>query len=93
MDPARMGHALEPGRQTFDEKMRVRKAIEDAKIPYTYVSGACFAGYFVGNLSQMVTLFPPKDKVLIYGDGNAKGTNSNDYYQSLIYLQMILISE
>ncbi|KAF5477870.1 hypothetical protein F2P56_004479 [Juglans regia] len=72
MDPARMGHALEPGRVTFDEKMRVRNAIEAAKIPYTYVAGACFAGYFVGNLSQMVTLFPPKEKVLIYGDGNTK---------------------
>jgi hypothetical protein len=73
IDAARMGEALEPGRVTFDEKMRVRKAIEDAKIPFTYVSANCFAGYFVGNLSQMGTLFPPKQYVNIYGDGNAKG--------------------
>ncbi|KAI5327339.1 hypothetical protein L3X38_026735 [Prunus dulcis] len=73
-DPARMGHALEPGRVTFDEKMIVRKAIQDAKIPFTYVCGAAFASYFAGNLSQMGTLFPPKEKVLIYGDGNAKVT-------------------
>ncbi|EXC26257.1 hypothetical protein L484_022831 [Morus notabilis] len=72
MDPARMGDALEPGRVTFDEKMKVRKAIEDANIPFTYVSANCFAGYFAGNLSQMQSLVPPKDKVLIYGDGNAK---------------------
>lgn len=72
MDPARMGHALPPGRETFDEKMIVRKAIEDAKIPFTYVSANCFAGYFVGNLSQMLGLLPPKDKVLVYGDGNVK---------------------
>ncbi|CAA0820436.1 Pinoresinol reductase 1 [Striga hermonthica] len=72
MDPARMGNALEPGRVTFDEKMIVRKAIEDAKIPYTYVSANCFAGYFVGNLGQLETLVPPKDKVIIYGDGNVK---------------------
>ncbi|KAL6180937.1 hypothetical protein ACLB2K_047595 [Fragaria x ananassa] len=72
LDPARMGHALEPGRVTFDQKMVVRKAIEDAKIPFTYVCGTCFAGYFAGNLSQMGTLVPPKDKVLIYGDGNTK---------------------
>ncbi|KAK9928188.1 hypothetical protein M0R45_025334 [Rubus argutus] len=72
LDPARMGHALEPGRVTFDEKMKVRKAIEDAKIPFTYVCGAAFAGYFAGNLSQMGTLVPPKDKVLVYGDGNTK---------------------
>uniref|UniRef100_A0A2N9HLH9 NmrA-like domain-containing protein n=1 Tax=Fagus sylvatica TaxID=28930 RepID=A0A2N9HLH9_FAGSY len=71
-DPARMGHALEPGRVTFDEKMTVRRAIEDAKIPYTYVVANCFAGYFAANLSQMETLLPPKEKLNIYGDGNVK---------------------
>ena len=71
-----MGHALEPGRVSFDEKMRVRRAIEDAKIPFTYVTANCFAGYFAGNLSQMGTLMPPRDKVTIYGDGNVKGTLS-----------------
>lgn len=77
IDPARMGHALEPGRVTFDEKMTVRKAIEEAKIPFTYVSANCFGGYFVGNLSQMGTLTPPTQKVSLYGDGNVKGKNSS----------------
>ncbi|WOG90018.1 hypothetical protein DCAR_0209259 [Daucus carota subsp. sativus] len=72
MDPARMANALEPGRVTFDEKMVVRKAIEDANIPFTYVSANCFAGYFVPNLSQLGTLLPPKNKVCLYGDGSAK---------------------
>ncbi|XP_075508485.1 isoflavone reductase homolog [Primulina tabacum] len=72
LDPARMEHALEPGRVTFDEKMIVRKAIEEANIPHTYVSANCFAGYFVGNLSQMGTLLPPKHTVSLYGDGNVK---------------------
>ncbi|KAJ6388972.1 hypothetical protein OIU77_027346 [Salix suchowensis] len=72
MDPSKMEHALAPGRETFDQKMIVRKAIEDANIPFTYVSANCFAGYFVGSLSQLETLIPPKDKVRIYGDGNAK---------------------
>ncbi|KAK9148187.1 hypothetical protein Scep_006944 [Stephania cephalantha] len=72
MDPFRMQNSLEPGRVTFDEKMVVRKAIEDAAIPCTYISANCFAGYFAGNLSQMGTLIPPKDKVLVYGDGNTK---------------------
>ncbi|KAI7993500.1 hypothetical protein LOK49_LG11G01981 [Camellia lanceoleosa] len=49
--------------------MRVRKAIEEAHIPFTYVSANCFAGYFGGNLSQLGTLLPPKDKVGIYGNG------------------------
>lgn len=72
IDPARMENALEPGRVTFDEKMVVRRAIQEAKIPFTYVSANCFAGYFTGNLSQMGTLLPPKEKVCIYGDGNVK---------------------
>ncbi|XP_022756589.1 isoflavone reductase homolog [Durio zibethinus] len=72
MDPARMGHALEPGRVTFYEKMVVRKAIEDANIPFTYVVANCFAGYFVGNLSQLERLTPPKHQVYLYGDGNVK---------------------
>ncbi|RYR47514.1 hypothetical protein Ahy_A07g033440 [Arachis hypogaea] len=38
MDPGRMEHALEPGRATFDDKMVVRKAIEEAKIPHTSAS-------------------------------------------------------
>ncbi|KAI9083924.1 hypothetical protein K1719_017197 [Acacia pycnantha] len=72
MDPSRMGHALEPGRVSFDEKMIVRQAIEEANIPFTYVSANCFAGYFAGNLSQMGTLLPPTDNVTLYGDGNVK---------------------
>ncbi|XP_066353913.1 isoflavone reductase homolog [Miscanthus floridulus] len=70
MDPSKMGHALEPGRVTFDEKMDLRRAIEEANIPHTYVSANCFAGYFCPNLYQMRTLLPPKEKVRLYGDGN-----------------------
>ncbi|XP_020405904.1 isoflavone reductase homolog [Zea mays] len=72
MDPSKMGHALEPGRVTFDEKMDLRRAIEDANIPHTYVSANCFAAYFCPNLCQMRTLLPPKEKVHVYGDGNVK---------------------
>ncbi|XP_037483337.1 isoflavone reductase homolog [Triticum dicoccoides] len=73
MDPARMGHALEPGRITFDEKMEIIRAIEEANIPHTYISANCFAAYFGANLGQMHTLLPPKEKVYVYGDGNIKG--------------------
>ncbi|CAL5355623.1 unnamed protein product [Camellia sinensis] len=71
-DPSRMDNALEPGKVSFDEKMTVRKAIEEAKIPFTYVSANCFGGYFAGNLAQRGTLVPPRDKVAIYGDGKTK---------------------
>jgi hypothetical protein len=73
MDPSKMGHALELGRVTFDEKMDLRRAIEEANIPHTYVSANCFAGKFCANLCQMCTLLPRKEKVHVYGDGNVKG--------------------
>ncbi|PWS22946.1 hypothetical protein DKP78_15730, partial [Enterococcus faecium] len=65
-------NALEPGRVTFDEKMEIRRAIENANIPHTYVSANCFADYFSPNLCQMKTLLPPKERVGVYGDGNVK---------------------
>ncbi|KAI3713698.1 hypothetical protein L1987_72284 [Smallanthus sonchifolius] len=59
IDPARMGHALEPGKETFGDKMIVRKAIEEAEIPYTYISANCFGGYFV-------VVFMDEDDVATY---------------------------
>ncbi|KAH9687143.1 NmrA domain-containing protein [Citrus sinensis] len=71
-DPAKMANAMEPGRVTFDDKMVVRKAIEDAGIPFTYVSANCFAGYFLGGLCQPGSILPSKDSVVLLGDGNPK---------------------
>ncbi|KAL9261784.1 Isoflavone reductase-like protein [Drosera capensis] len=65
MDPSRMGHALEPGRDTFDEKMTVRKAIEAANIPHTYISANCFGGYFIGT-SHNAAHFSLLRKILCY---------------------------
>lgn len=64
---------MEPGRVTFDDKMVVRKAIEEAGIPFTYVSANCFAGYFLGGLCQPGSILPSMDHVVLLGDGNQKG--------------------
>ncbi|KAK7839258.1 isoflavone reductase like protein, partial [Quercus suber] len=89
-DPSRMGHALEPGRLIFDDKMVVRRAIEDAKIPFTYVTVNCFAGYFAANLSQMWgTYLPPKEKVTIHGDGNVKVVYVDEDYVALYTIKTI----
>ncbi|XP_006854136.2 isoflavone reductase homolog [Amborella trichopoda] len=72
IDPARMAHALEPGRVTFDDKMVVRKAIEEAGILHTYVSANCFAGYFVGGLCEPGRITPARNKVCMFGDGAIK---------------------
>ena len=77
-DPARMENALEPGRVTFDDKMVVRKAIQDAQIPFTYVSANCFAGYFLGGLCQPRKILPSRDSVVLLGDGNQKGIFHNN---------------
>ncbi|CAN6461284.1 unnamed protein product [Victoria cruziana] len=85
MDPARMAHALSYGRNTFDEKMAVRKAIENAGIPHTYVSANCFAGYFVGGLCQLKILIPTTDRVYLHGDGSIKGIIPGKYTYLVIF--------
>ncbi|CAK8532541.1 unnamed protein product [Lathyrus sativus] len=42
------------------------------KVPYTYVSNNFFAAYFLYTLSQFGATAPPRDKVVILGDGNTK---------------------
>ncbi|KAI3692184.1 hypothetical protein L6452_31995 [Arctium lappa] len=71
-NPARMANAMEQGRGIFDDKMVIRKAIEDASIPFTYVSANCFAGIFVGGLCQPGHFLPSRESVVLFGDGNRK---------------------
>ncbi|RYQ80130.1 hypothetical protein Ahy_Scaffold1g106741 isoform E [Arachis hypogaea] len=65
--------ALEPVREVFEEKAKIRRLVEEAGIPYTYLCCHAFTGYFMRNLSQLDTTVPPRDKVYIQGDGNVKG--------------------
>ncbi|KAJ3688438.1 hypothetical protein LUZ61_017602 [Rhynchospora tenuis] len=71
-DPSRMAHAIEPGNVTFIDKMEVRKAIEQASIPFTYISANFYMAYSVGCLAQLGKVFPPRESVVLYGDGNVK---------------------
>lgn len=72
--------AIEPGRVTFDDKMTVRKAIENAGIPHTYISANCYASYFLGGLCQPGHKYPSTDTVLLLGDGNQKGTYTPSHH-------------
>jgi len=65
-------HAVEPAKSAFASKAQIRRAIEAEGIPYTYVSSNFFAGYFLPTLSQPGATAPPRDKVVILGDGNPK---------------------
>ncbi|CAL1353539.1 unnamed protein product [Linum trigynum] len=64
--------AVEPAKSAYDVKVRMRRAVEAAGIPFTYVSCNSFAGYFLSNLAQPSGDVPPRDRVIILGDGNAK---------------------
>jgi len=66
-------HAVEPAKTAYAVKARIRRSIEAEGIPYTYVSSNYFAGYFLPSLSQHGASAPPRDKVVILGDGNPKG--------------------
>ncbi|KAL4581277.1 hypothetical protein LXL04_017488 [Taraxacum kok-saghyz] len=65
-------NAVEPAKSAFATKAQIRRAIESEGIPHTYVSANCYAGYFLPTLSQPAATAPPRDKVVILGDGNAK---------------------
>lgn len=72
MDVDRMEHAISPGDRIFAEKCVIRRAIEKANIPHTYVSANCFAGIFLAGLAQLKTYMPKRDRVNIHGQGDKK---------------------
>ncbi|KAJ9704772.1 hypothetical protein PVL29_003019 [Vitis rotundifolia] len=65
-------HAVGPAKTAFELKAQIRRTIEAEGIPYTYVSSNFFAGFFLPTLSQPGATTPPRDKVIILGDGNPK---------------------
>jgi len=65
-------NAVEPAKSAFVARAKIRRAIEAEGIPYTYVPSHFFAAYFLPNLVQPGATAPPRDKVIIPGDGNPK---------------------
>ncbi|NP_001312742.1 isoflavone reductase homolog A622-like [Nicotiana tabacum] len=65
-------HAIEPAASLFALKVKIRRMIEAEGIPYTYVICNWFADFFLPNLGQLEAKTPPRDKVVIFGDGNPK---------------------
>ncbi|KAD6454192.1 hypothetical protein E3N88_08898 [Mikania micrantha] len=74
-------HGVEPAKTLFDIKSGIRRAIEDAGIPHTYVTSYCTFGHFLKRLAQLEleSNVPPRDKVVILGDGNAKVVYNEEY--------------
>ncbi|KAK9270607.1 hypothetical protein L1049_026189 [Liquidambar formosana] len=61
--------ALPPFQAFLDKKRQIRRAIEAAGIPYTFVSANCYGAYFVNYL-----LHPhdQRDDIVVYGSGEAQ---------------------
>ncbi|XP_060194440.1 phenylcoumaran benzylic ether reductase TP7-like [Lycium barbarum] len=67
-------NAVEPIKSMFAEKAQIRRAIEAEGIPYTYVSCDSFVSFLLPTLVYLEpgATAPPRDKILILGDGNVK---------------------
>ncbi|KAG5581684.1 hypothetical protein H5410_052311 [Solanum commersonii] len=77
-------HTVEPTKTTFNTEVQIRRAVEAEGIPFTYVVNFYCADFFLPNLAQPGHVVgpsagPPKDKVIILGDGNAKGQDFVTY--------------
>ncbi|KAL2532566.1 NmrA-like negative transcriptional regulator family protein [Abeliophyllum distichum] len=64
--------AVEPASSLFGDKVKLRRLIESEGIPHTYVVSNGFAGNFLPTIGQLDATAPPRDKVVILGDGNHK---------------------
>ncbi|XVF45775.1 hypothetical protein PTKIN_Ptkin02bG0233500 [Pterospermum kingtungense] len=62
---------LPPFEACLDKKRKIRRAVEAAGIPYTYVSANCFGAYFVNHLLRP---HEEHDDIIVYGSGEAKDT-------------------
>ncbi|XP_059636718.1 phenylcoumaran benzylic ether reductase Betv6 [Cornus florida] len=72
-------HAVEPAKTAFSVKAQIRRAIEAEGIPHTFVTANCFAGYFLPTLVQPGVTAPPRDKVIILGDGNPRAIFNEEH--------------
>lgn len=76
--PSEFGHDIdraypvEPGLQMYNEKRQVRRAIEEAGIPYTYICCNSIAAWPYHDNTHPADVLPPLDRFHIYGHGNVK---------------------
>ncbi|KAH9289668.1 hypothetical protein KI387_033785, partial [Taxus chinensis] len=64
-------NALPPFQRVCDDKKKIRRAIEEAGIPHSFISANSFGAYFVDYILHPRQK-PQPEEVVIYGDGMAK---------------------
>nr|AFK43365.1 unknown [Medicago truncatula] len=62
-------HPLPPFQAFLDKKIKIRREIEAAGIPYTYVSANCFGAYFVNILLRP---YEKNKDIVVHGSGQVK---------------------
>eukprot|EP00250_Pteridium_aquilinum_P017889 c23826_g1_i2 orf=129-1052(+) len=62
----------DPLKTAYEPKQQIRAAISKEGIPFTIIFTYGFAGVFLASLGQLDCKAPPRDKVIIFGDGNGK---------------------
>lgn len=76
--PSEFGHDIdradpvEPGLTFYNEKRQIRRAVEAANIPFTYICCNSVAGWPYFYHTHPPELPPPTEQFDIYGDGNVK---------------------
>ncbi|CDP07914.1 unnamed protein product [Coffea canephora] len=71
----RLHGVVEPAASLYRTKAEIRRAVEAEGIPYTYLVSNGFAGYlnyFLNPFGDSSSASPPRDKIVILGDGNPK---------------------
>eukprot|EP00253_Pinus_taeda_P011336 PITA_11336 len=77
----RVEAALPPFQRVCDTKKKIRRAIEEAGIPYSFISANSFMAYFVDYFLHPRRKPEPLD-VVIYGDGLTKGMSTQRTFNS-----------
>ncbi|KAE9463953.1 hypothetical protein C3L33_04190, partial [Rhododendron williamsianum] len=81
--PSEFGHEIdradpvEPGLTMYIQKRQVRRAIEAAGIPYTYICCNSIAAWPYYDNTHPADVLPPLDCFHIYGDGSVRGCQVN----------------
>ncbi|XP_042508116.1 leucoanthocyanidin reductase-like [Macadamia integrifolia] len=76
--PSEFGHDIdradpvEPGLTMYKQKRWVRRAIEEARIPFTYICCNSVAAWPYHDNTHPSEVLPPLDRFQIYGDGSVK---------------------
>ncbi|KAI9071075.1 hypothetical protein K1719_046960, partial [Acacia pycnantha] len=76
--PSEFGHdvdradPVEPGLGMYKQKRQVRRAVEKAGVPYTYISCNSIASWPYYDNCHPTQTPPPLDQLHIYGDGTVK---------------------